>query len=289
MITEDLQLAKKVVIGDKIEIDASEEQLPNDIRLKLLKNIGHISSLLFQDPDTLITNNEYKVFNTEDDEDEMVDDNYDIVDSSKFNVGNDVNIFGEKIEIKNVTIENNQNNNNNQNNQKKVKDELDDILGDLLGDNTTSGGNTVDDIFGNIGQPITNTKNNQSFTKVVTNFTVVPLRTCVTKDQKSTKNQLNNLEISYSFRNINDSPSLVFEINNSSGINFATNKIIAMINKNPYRIGIDSNISKVNNIGNNQIQEIVYKLQFNEKNYSNIKFECPIKLQTAIRLDVDDY
>jgi len=41
LITEDLQLAKKVVIGDKIEIDASEEQLPNDIRLKLLKNIGH--------------------------------------------------------------------------------------------------------------------------------------------------------------------------------------------------------------------------------------------------------
>lgn len=75
LITEDLQLAKKVVLGDKIEIDASEEKLPNDIRLKLIKNIGHISSLLFQDPDTLITNNEYKVFNSEDDEDEMIDDN----------------------------------------------------------------------------------------------------------------------------------------------------------------------------------------------------------------------
>jgi len=64
---------------------------------------------------------------------------------------------------------------------------------------------------------------------------------------------------------------------------------MAMINKNPYRIGIDSNVSKVSTVANNQVQELVYKLSFNEKNYSNVKFECPIKLQTAIRLDVDDY
>jgi len=46
------------VLSEKPLVDNEQIELSKDLRDKLTKNIGHISSLLFQDPDTLIFNNE---------------------------------------------------------------------------------------------------------------------------------------------------------------------------------------------------------------------------------------
>lgn len=48
---------------------SSENTIVNDkLRDKLTRNLGHISSLLLQDPDTLIFNNEYELIADDDNE-----------------------------------------------------------------------------------------------------------------------------------------------------------------------------------------------------------------------------
>jgi len=65
LISGDKKLARDVVLGDMPLISDEEKELSDELRDKLTKNIGHISSLLFQDPDTLIFNNEYQLFSEE--------------------------------------------------------------------------------------------------------------------------------------------------------------------------------------------------------------------------------
>jgi AP-1 complex subunit beta-1 len=58
LISGDKELAKQIVLTDKPLINSEEKIINEKLREKLTKNIGHISSLLLQDPDTLIFNNE---------------------------------------------------------------------------------------------------------------------------------------------------------------------------------------------------------------------------------------
>lgn len=46
-------------------MEINQCEISEELRLKLGKNVGHISSLLFQDPDTLIFENEYQLFGVE--------------------------------------------------------------------------------------------------------------------------------------------------------------------------------------------------------------------------------
>lgn len=58
LISGDKELAKQIVLTDKPLINSEEKIINEKLREKLTKKIGHISSLLLQDPDTLIFNNE---------------------------------------------------------------------------------------------------------------------------------------------------------------------------------------------------------------------------------------
>lgn len=58
LISGDKELAKQIVLTDKPSISSEDKIINEKLRDKLTKNIGHISSLLLQDPDTLIFNNE---------------------------------------------------------------------------------------------------------------------------------------------------------------------------------------------------------------------------------------
>lgn len=71
MISGDKDLAKQIVLTDKPLISSEDKVLNDKLRDKLTKNIGSISSLLLQDPDTLIFNNEYQLIA---DDEEIIED-----------------------------------------------------------------------------------------------------------------------------------------------------------------------------------------------------------------------
>lgn len=73
MISGDKELAKQVVLCDKPLISSEDSTINDKLREKLTKNLGHISSLLLQDPDTLIFNNEYELI-ADNDDDEVIED-----------------------------------------------------------------------------------------------------------------------------------------------------------------------------------------------------------------------
>lgn len=73
MISGDKELAKQVVLCDKPLISSEDSTINEKLREKLTRNLGHISSLLMQDPDTLIFNNEYELI-ADNDDDEVIED-----------------------------------------------------------------------------------------------------------------------------------------------------------------------------------------------------------------------
>jgi AP-1 complex subunit beta-1 len=68
LISGDKELAKQVVLCDKPLISSEDTSINDKLRDKLTRNLGHISSLLLQDPDTLIFNNEYELIADDDDQ-----------------------------------------------------------------------------------------------------------------------------------------------------------------------------------------------------------------------------
>jgi len=73
LISGDKELAKQVVLCDKPLISSEDSTINEKLREKLTRNLGHISSLLMQDPDTLIFNNEYELI-ADNDDDEVIED-----------------------------------------------------------------------------------------------------------------------------------------------------------------------------------------------------------------------
>jgi len=61
------------VLCDKPLISSEDSTINEKLREKLTRNLGHISSLLMQDPDTLIFNNEYELI-ADNDDDEVIED-----------------------------------------------------------------------------------------------------------------------------------------------------------------------------------------------------------------------
>lgn len=61
------------MLCDKPLISSEDSTINEKLREKLTRNLGHISSLLMQDPDTLIFNNEYELI-ADNDDDEVIED-----------------------------------------------------------------------------------------------------------------------------------------------------------------------------------------------------------------------